>query len=33
LPDDKLRRTLLGLIDSSQGTLEAARDKVEQWFE
>jgi hypothetical protein len=33
LPEDKLRRTLLGLIDSSQGTLDAARDKIERWFD
>jgi hypothetical protein len=33
LPDDKLRRTLLGLIDSSKDTLEGARDKVEHWFD
>jgi hypothetical protein len=33
LPDDKLRRTLLGLIDSSQGNLDAAREKVEHWFD
>jgi hypothetical protein len=33
LPDDKLRRTLLGLIDSSQANLDTARDKVEHWFD
>lgn len=33
LPDDKLRRTLLGLIDSSQDTLDAARDRIEHWFD
>jgi hypothetical protein len=33
LPDDKLRGTLLGLIDSSKGELDAARDKVEHWFD
>jgi hypothetical protein len=33
LPDDKLRRTLLGFIDSSQVGLETARDKVEHWFD
>jgi hypothetical protein len=33
LPEDKLRRTLLGLVDSSLGTVDAARDKVEHWFD
>ena len=33
LPEDKLRRTLLGLVDSSQGDLDAAREKVEHWFD
>jgi hypothetical protein len=33
LPDDKLRRTLLGLIDSSQGEYATARDKIEHWFD
>ena len=28
-----MRWTLLGLIDSSLGTLDAARDKVEHWFD
>jgi hypothetical protein len=33
LPDDKLRRTLLGLLDSSQGNVDAARDRIEHWFD
>jgi len=33
LPDDKLRRTLFGLIDSSEGKYDTARDKIEQWFD
>jgi hypothetical protein len=33
LPEDKLRATLLGLIDSSEGKLETAHDKVEHWFD
>jgi hypothetical protein len=33
LPDDKLRRTLLGMIDSSEGKYDTARDKIEQWFD
>jgi hypothetical protein len=33
LPDDKLRRTLMGLINSSAGTVDAAREKMEDWFD
>lgn len=33
LPDDKLRRTLMGLINSSAGTVDAAREKMEGWFD
>ncbi len=33
LPNAKLRKTLLGLVDSSQGNIEAAQKKVENWFD
>lgn len=32
LPDEKLKKTLLGLIDSAQDSVETARDKIEKWF-
>ncbi|HKV23381.1 MAG TPA: hypothetical protein VJN93_02215 [Candidatus Acidoferrum sp.] len=33
IPDEKLRRTLLNMIDTSNGDLEAARTKVEHWYD
>lgn len=32
LPDEKLKKTLLGLIDSAQGNLATAQENIEQWF-
>jgi hypothetical protein len=33
IPEEKLRSTLLNFIDSSNGTVEDARSKVEHWFD
>jgi hypothetical protein len=33
LPDSALRKTILGLLDSAQGDLEAARKNVEKWYD
>jgi hypothetical protein len=33
LPSPKLRKTLLGLIDSAQGDLTTAQDRIEHWFD
>jgi hypothetical protein len=33
LPDDKLRKTLTGMLDSAQGNVDAAREKIEHWFD
>ncbi|MGA2482800.1 MAG: hypothetical protein ABSF92_06765 [Candidatus Acidiferrales bacterium] len=33
LPDYRLRTTLLGMLDSAQGDVDAARQKVENWYD
>jgi hypothetical protein len=33
LPGTKLRKTLLGFIDSAQGDVNAAQQKIEHWFD
>lgn len=33
LPATKLRKTLLGFIDTAQGDLESAQKKIEHWFD
>lgn len=33
IPDEKLRNTLLNFIDTSNGKIENARNKVEHWFD
>jgi hypothetical protein len=33
LPDPQVRSTLLGLVDSAQGDLEVARQRIENWYD
>jgi hypothetical protein len=33
LPDARVRSTLLGLVDSAQGDLEVARQRIENWYD
>jgi hypothetical protein len=33
LPDARVRGTLLGLVDSAQGDLEVARQRIENWYD